>query len=56
VAGIKRRDLAEMSGLTIETCVRLLKDFQQRRLIKKKGKDLALLDLEQLRAVGSGGL
>lgn len=49
VAGLKRKDLAEMSGLTIETTVRLLKDFEQRGLIKKKDKDLSILNEEQLR-------
>jgi len=55
VAGLKRRDLAEVAGLTIETCVRLLKDFEERKLIKKKEKDLAILDEVQLRALASSG-
>ncbi len=49
VTGLKRRDLAEMAGLTIETAVRLLKDFESRGLIKKSQKDLVLLDEERLR-------
>jgi CRP/FNR family transcriptional regulator, polysaccharide utilization system transcription regulator len=51
VAGLKRKDLAEMSGLTIETTVRLLNDFEQRGLIKKKDKDLAILNEAQLKAL-----
>jgi CRP/FNR family transcriptional regulator, polysaccharide utilization system transcription regulator len=51
VSGIKRRDLAEMAGLTIETAVRLLKDFEQRQLIKKREKDLVILDEPQLRSL-----
>lgn len=51
VAGIKRRDLAEMAGLTIETAVRLLKDFEERGLIKKKEKDLVLLKEADLRSL-----
>lgn len=51
VSGIKRRDLAEMAGLTIETAVRLLKDFEQRQLIRKKEKDLVILDEAQLRSL-----
>ena len=51
VAGLKRRDLAEMAGLSIETTVRLLKDFEERELIEKKDKDLILLNEEQLRAL-----
>ena len=51
VAGLKRRDLAEMAGLTIETAVRLLKDFEERGIIRKKDKDLVLLDESQLRGL-----
>jgi CRP/FNR family transcriptional regulator len=51
VAGLKRRDLAEMAGLSIETTVRLLKDFEQRELVEKREKDLILLNEEQLRVL-----
>ncbi len=51
VSGIKRRDLAEMAGLTIETAVRLLKDFEERRVIQKKEKDLVILDEPELRGL-----
>ncbi|MBI3289375.1 MAG: Crp/Fnr family transcriptional regulator [Elusimicrobia bacterium] len=51
VAGIKRRDLAEMAGLTIETTVRLLKDFEEREVLRKKDKDLLILSEERLRAL-----
>jgi len=51
VAGIKRRDLAEMAGLTIETTVRLLKDFEQRQILRKKDKDLLIVGEERLRAL-----
>ncbi|MFI5361220.1 MAG: Crp/Fnr family transcriptional regulator [Elusimicrobiota bacterium] len=51
VAGIKRRDLAEMAGLTIETTVRLLKDFEERQLLRKKDKDLVIVGEERMRAI-----
>ena len=51
VSGIKRRDLAEMAGLTIETAVRLLKDFEERDLIQKKDKDLVILNEGELRGL-----
>ena len=53
VAGIKRRDLAEMAGLTIETTVRLLKDFEEREVLRKKDKDLLIVSEERLRALAS---
>jgi CRP-like cAMP-binding protein len=51
VAGIKRRDLAEMAGLTIETTVRLLKDFEERQILRKKEKDLLIIGEDRLRAL-----
>ncbi len=51
VAGIKRRDLAEMAGLTIETTVRLLKDFGERQILVKKDKDLLIIGEDRLRAL-----
>ena len=51
VAGIKRRDLAEMAGLTIETTVRLLKDFEERQILRKKEKDLLIVGEDRLRAL-----
>ena len=56
VAGIKRRDLAEMAGLTIETTVRLLKDFEQREILRKKDKDLLLISEERLRALAGAAV
>jgi CRP-like cAMP-binding protein len=49
VSAIKRKELAEMAGLTIETTVRLLKDFETRGLLQRKGKDIVITDLEKLR-------
>ncbi len=51
VTGVKRKELAEMSGLTIETTVRLLKDFVKRGLIKKQGKDLLIIHPTELQAL-----
>lgn len=51
VSNLKRRELAEMAGLTIETTVRLLKDFEGSDLIQRKAKDIVLLDVEKLRAI-----
>ncbi len=51
VFGIRRKDLAEMSGLTIETTVRLLKDFEKRNLLKKQLKDLIITDEPNLRSI-----
>lgn len=51
VTSLKRKELAEDAGLTIETTVRLLKDFETRTWIERKGKDIILLDTEKLRTI-----
>lgn len=51
ISGLKRKDIAEMAGLTIETTVRLLKDFESRGLVARKGKDINILDVEKLKAL-----
>jgi CRP-like cAMP-binding protein len=55
VVGVKRRDLAEMSGLTIETTVRLLKTFETREILRKKEKDLVIRNEERLRSLAGAG-
>ncbi len=49
VSGAKRRDLADMSGLTVETVVRTIKSFEEKGLVRKKEKDLIVLDPEGLK-------
>ncbi|MBI3299214.1 MAG: Crp/Fnr family transcriptional regulator [Elusimicrobia bacterium] len=51
ISGLKRKDIAEMAGLTIETTVRLLKDFESRGLVARKGKDIQVLDVEKLKSL-----
>ncbi|MBI5595872.1 MAG: Crp/Fnr family transcriptional regulator [Elusimicrobia bacterium] len=51
ISGLKRKDIAEMAGLTIETTVRLLKDFENRGLVARKGKDIQVLDVEKLKSL-----
>jgi CRP-like cAMP-binding protein len=40
-----------MAGLTIETTVRLLKDFEEREVLRKKEKDLVIINEERLRGL-----
>jgi len=51
VESLKRKELAEMAGLTIETTVRLLKDFETRGLVQRNGKDILITDIEKLRTL-----
>ncbi|MBI4056077.1 MAG: Crp/Fnr family transcriptional regulator [Elusimicrobia bacterium] len=55
VSGYKRKELAEMAGLTVETTVRMIRQFEKQGLLKKQGKDLQILDEKRLRLL-SGNL
>jgi len=47
-----RQDLADYLGLSIETVSRLFTRFQQEGLIQAQARDVRLLDLARLRAIG----
>ncbi len=51
VESLKRKELAEMAGLTIETTVRLLKDFETRGLVQREGKNIFIKDIEKLKTL-----
>lgn len=55
VRGLRRKDLAEMSGLTIETTVRTLQAFEKKGYVRRKEKEIEILDEDKLQLiVGSG--
>jgi CRP/FNR family transcriptional regulator len=45
---LSRKDLAELSGMSSETVIRMLKKFSNEGLIKMDGKSLKVLDYERL--------
>ena len=47
----REKELAEMAGLTIETTVRLLKDFESHKVIQRHGKDIFIKDVEKLKVL-----
>ncbi|MFA5162377.1 MAG: Crp/Fnr family transcriptional regulator [Elusimicrobiales bacterium] len=48
VKDVKRRELAEMAGLTVETAVRILADFEKKKIIRRDGKEIAVISREML--------
>lgn len=48
---LTRKELAELAGLSTESVIRLLKDFQKNNLIKIKGKVFTILDEDGLRKI-----
>jgi len=52
---LSRKDLAELSGMSSETVIRMLKKFNDDGLIKMSGKNLTVLDYERLKQISERG-
>ncbi len=48
---LKREDLAQMAAVTVETVVRLLKDFQESGLVCMQGRELTILKTDRLQKI-----
>lgn len=52
---LSRKDLAELSGMSTESVIRILKKFKQERLIKMEGKKFKVLNKERLESISVNG-
>ena len=52
---LSRKDLAELSGMSAETVIRMLKKFHDDGLISLKGKTFTVLDYERLQRISETG-
>jgi len=52
---LSRQDMAELSGMSSETVIRILKKFNQEGLISMKGKNFSVLDYERLAEISQKG-
>ena len=52
---ISRKDLAELSGMSMESVVRILSEFDEENIIKIKGKNIEIIDLERLKVINQKG-
>ena len=48
---ISRNDLASVAGVATETFIRTLADFKNRGIIKSEGRNIVVIDLEQLKQI-----
>lgn len=46
---LTRQDIAEMAGTTVETTIRILSNWQKRKLISTSHKQISILDIETFR-------
>lgn len=52
---ITRKDLAELSGMSMESVVRILSEFSDEKIIEIKGKRIEIKDLERLKIINQKG-
>jgi len=52
---ISRNDLAELSGMSMESVVRILSEFKHEKIIEIKGKRIEIKNLEQLKEINRKG-
>lgn len=52
---LSRKDIAELSGMSSETVVRMLKKFNEEGLIRMNGKQLEVLDVKRLQRISETG-
>jgi CRP/FNR family transcriptional regulator, polysaccharide utilization system transcription regulator len=52
---LSRKDIAELSGISPETVVRIMKKFKEDKLIEMKGKYFRILDYDRLKKISDHG-
>lgn len=52
---LSRQDLAELSGMSSETVIRMLKKFCDDKIIQMEGKNIRVLDYERLMRISEFG-
>ena len=51
---LKREDMANYIGVTIESTIKMLKVFQEKGLILIQGKTLKIVDIDELKNISKG--
>ncbi|MBN2172551.1 MAG: Crp/Fnr family transcriptional regulator [Bacteroidales bacterium] len=52
---LSRKELAELSGMSSETVIRMLKNFKDEGLVEMKGKNFKVVDFDRLRRISETG-
>lgn len=52
---LSRKELAELSGMSSETVIRMLKEFNEEGLIKMDGKSIEVIDYHRLKKISETG-
>jgi CRP/FNR family transcriptional regulator len=52
---LSRKELAELSGMSSETVIRMLKEFNGEKIIRMDGKSIEVLDYDRLKQISDTG-
>ncbi len=52
---VSRYDIADMTGMSKDTAIRVLKNFDTEKIIKLKKREITILDLEKLAQISNNG-
>jgi CRP/FNR family transcriptional regulator len=52
---LSRNDLAELTGMSTESVIRIMKEFKDDKLIEVSGKSVNILDPERIRKISAVG-
>jgi CRP/FNR family transcriptional regulator len=52
---LSRQDLADLTGMSKDSAIRILKEFEKDRIISLKGKEIRILNPEQLQSISRLG-
>ncbi|MCF8364354.1 MAG: Crp/Fnr family transcriptional regulator [Bacteroidales bacterium] len=52
---ISRKDLAELTGMSTESAIRILKDFKDDHIIDMSGKRMKILEVDKLKRISATG-
>lgn len=54
-SNLSRKDLADFAGITMESTVKILKEFETDQIIRTEGKDILILNREKLTDISTHG-
>ena len=52
---LNRQDIADFASISTESAIKFLKEFEKEKIIKLKGKDITITNLEKLESISKNG-
>lgn len=52
---LTRQDIADFASISTESAIKFLKEFEKEKMIKLKGKDIVITNLEKLESISKNG-